>query len=145
MATTLREEIESKLETQNVVHLATAEGDQPRVRPVTLINLGTGLYIITGARGGRDAAKLRQIRANPRVEYYLPLKEGEKEGFIRGEAKAAEVHDPATRERVFTEILWAENFFEGPEDPDYVLLGVHPTAYSYRRPGDNEILRVELG
>jgi general stress protein 26 len=141
--TELRKEIESKFRTQSVIYLATVEGDQPRVRPVTLVNLDAGFYIITGARGGRDASKLRQIKANPRVEYYLTLEE-EKRGFIRGEATASVIRDPATRERLFSEIEWAKSYFEGPEDPDYVLLGIHPRAYSYRRPGDYEILREEL-
>jgi general stress protein 26 len=142
--TELRKEIESKFRTQSVVYLATVEGDQPRVRPVTLVNLDTEFYVITGARGGRDAAKLRQIKTNPRVEYYLTLEEGEKRGFIRGEATASVIRDPVTRERLFSEIEWAKSYFEGPEDPGYVLLGVHPRAYSYRRPGDYEILREEL-
>jgi general stress protein 26 len=77
------------------------------------------------------------------VEYYLTLEE-EKRGFIRGEATASVIRDPATRERLFSEIEWAKSYFEGPEDPDYVLLGIHPRAYSYRRPGDYEILREEL-
>lgn len=145
MNTELRKEIESKFKTQSVVYLATVEGDQPRVRPVTLVSLDTGFYVITGARGGRDAAKLRQINANPRVEYYLTLEEGENRGFIRGEATASVIRDPATKERLFGEIEWTKSYFEGPGDPDYVLLGIHPKAYSYRRPGDYEIYREELG
>jgi general stress protein 26 len=142
--TELRKEIESKFRTQSVVYLATVERDQPRVRPVTLVSLDAGFYIITGARGGRDAAKLRHIRTNPRVEYYLTLEEEKKSGFIRGEATASVVRDQATKERLFNEIEWAKSYFKGPEDPDYVLLGIHPRAYSYRKPGDYEILREEL-
>jgi general stress protein 26 len=142
--TELRKEIESKFRTQGVVYLATVEGDQPRVRPVTLVSLDAGFYVITGARGGRDAAKLQQIRNNPRVEYYLTLEEGENKGFIRGEATASVIPDPVIKERLFSEIQWAKSYFQGPEDLNYVLLGIHPRAYSYRRPGDYEILREEL-
>lgn len=59
---------------QQVFYLATAEGLQPRVRPMTLIKTGDGFYMITGAKGGVYAAKLAQIRRNPRVEYYMTLK-----------------------------------------------------------------------
>jgi len=46
-------------------YLATAEGDQPRVRPFGTINLFDGkLYIQSGRK--KDVAK--QIKANPKVE-----------------------------------------------------------------------------
>jgi len=46
-------------------YLATAEGDQPRVRPFGTINLFEGkLYIQSGKK--KDVAK--QIKANPKVE-----------------------------------------------------------------------------
>ncbi len=72
----MREEIESKFMTQSVMYLATVDGDLPRLRPVTLINLDTGFYVITGARGDRDTAELRQTKANPRVEWHLNLRRG---------------------------------------------------------------------
>ena len=69
---------------QQLVYLATVDGLQPRVRPVSLIHLYDRFFVITGARGGVNAAKLQQIRRNPRVEYYMPVKHEGGEGFIRG-------------------------------------------------------------
>jgi uncharacterized pyridoxamine 5'-phosphate oxidase family protein len=140
----LVEEVLSRYGEQQVVYLATVEGLQPRVRPMTLIRMGEGFYMITGARGGVNAAKLAQIRLNPRVEYYLTLEGDEGNGFIRGEAVAAEVDDKDTRRRVYDLIGWAKNFFDTVDHPDYVLLRVEHTGFSYRRPGEYEIRCVPV-
>jgi uncharacterized pyridoxamine 5'-phosphate oxidase family protein len=128
---------------QQVVYLATAEGDQPRVRPVSLIKLSGRFYVVTGARGGVNAEKLKQIRANPKVEYYLPLQINGSNGFIRGEGTAIVVDDPVTRERLHREVEWARDYFPTVDHPDYVLLEIKDSVYSFREPGTTEIIRVE--
>ena len=130
----MREEIESWLEGDNLIYLATGERDQPRVRPVSLIRSTDGYYVITGARGGQNAGKVKQIEANPRVEYYL----------IRGECDASIVEDPSVKARLHGEVVWAKSYFDTPSHPDYVLLKLVHRAYSYRKPGEFEIKRLEL-
>ena len=46
------------------VFLATIEGDQPRVRPVTLINFEGKFWVTTETR----SRKVKQIMKNPKVE-----------------------------------------------------------------------------
>jgi len=140
----MREEIESWLEGDNLIYLATGERDQPRVRPVSLIRSTDGYYVITGARGGQNAGKVKQIEANPRVEYYLTLEDEEKRGFIRGECDASIVEDPSVKARLHGEVVWAKSYFDTPSHPDYVLLKLVHRAYSYRKPGEFEIKRLEL-
>lgn len=140
----MREEIESWLEGDNLIYLATVEGDQPKVRPVSLIRSEDGYYVITGARGGRNAGKVRQIESNPRVEYYLTLADGEKRGFIRGECNASIVEDPSIKARLHGQVVWAKSYFESPSQPDYVLLRLIHRTYSYRKPGEFEIKHLEL-
>lgn len=127
-----------------MVYLATADGLQPRVRPMTLIKTSEGFYMITGARGGVNAAKLAQIRRNPRVEYYMTLEGGDGDGFIRGEAAAEEVDDRETKKLVYELIGWAKSYFDSADHPDYVLLEIKHKGFSYRRPGEYEIRRVAL-
>ncbi|MBO7702984.1 MAG: pyridoxamine 5'-phosphate oxidase family protein [Solobacterium sp.] len=68
-------------------YLATADGDQPRVRPFGTANIFEGkLYIQTGLV--KDVAK--QMAANPKVEI-CAFKDGK---WIRITAEA--VHDPRT-------------------------------------------------
>jgi general stress protein 26 len=117
------EEVLSWFGEQQVVYLATVDGLQPRVRPMTLIKMGEGFYM---------------IRRNPRVEYYMTLEGDDGNGFIRGEGVAAEVDDEATKRRVYDLIGWAGNFFDTVEHPDYVLMKIMHTGFSYRRPGEYE-------
>jgi len=140
----MREEIESWLEGDNLIYLATVEDDQPRVRPVSLIKSEDGFYVITGARGGQNAGKVLQIKANPKVEYYLTLAEGEKRGFIRGECDASIVEDQNIRAKLHGEVSWAKSYFDTPAHPDYVLLRLVHRGYSYRKPGEFEIKRLDL-
>jgi len=127
---------------QQVVHLATVEGRQPRVRPMTLIHTGDSFFMITGARGGRDASKLRQVRENLRFEYYLSLKGEGVDGFIRGMGEAFEVEDRDTRGRVYGLIGWASGFFPTVDHPDYVLMELRHDGFSFREPDTAEILRA---
>ncbi|OGD45043.1 hypothetical protein A3K69_07210 [Candidatus Bathyarchaeota archaeon RBG_16_57_9] len=137
-----RRGVESWFRPQQVVYLATAEGDQPRVRPVSLIRHGERFYVVTGARGGVNAGKLKQIRANPNVEYYLPLERDGSSGFIRAEGSAHVVDDQATRERLHGEVPWARDYFPSPDHTDYVLLEIVHVSYMFREPGTTEIVRV---
>jgi general stress protein 26 len=138
------EEVLSWFGLQQVVYLATVDGLQPRVRPMTLIDMDGGFYMITGARGGVNAAKLAQIRRNPRVEYYMTLEGDDGDGFIRAEATAEEVNDMATKKLFYERVRWAESYFESPDHPDYVLLGITHRGFSYRRPGEYDIRRVAV-
>ncbi len=124
--------------------MATAEGDQPRVRPVSLIRLDDEFYVITGARGGAKTGKVRQIKLNPKVEFYMTLQGEESQGFIRGETVASIVDDPELKERLYGEIEWASSYFDGPEDPSYILLHMEPKAFHYRKPGEYDIVRIEV-
>ena len=55
--TDLTDRIYGNFREQQVVSLATVEDKQPRVRPMTLIFSDDRFYMITGARGGKDAYK----------------------------------------------------------------------------------------
>ena len=138
------EEVLSWYGEQQVVYLATADDLQPRVRPMTLIKMGEGFYMITGARGGVHANKLVQIRRNPRVEYYMTLEGDEGNGFIRGEGVTTEVDDKKTKMKVYDLIGWAKNFFDTVDHLDYVLIKIDHTGFNYRKPGEYEIHSVPV-
>ncbi|GAF76529.1 unnamed protein product [marine sediment metagenome] len=137
-------EVMAHFQRQNIIQMATVEGDQPRVRPVTLIHLDDELYVITGARGGAETGKVRQIKENPKVEFYMAIQGEGGQGFVRGETVASIVDDPEFKERLYGEIDWASNYFDGPEDPSYVLLFMEPKAFHYRKPGEYDIVQVEV-
>jgi general stress protein 26 len=138
------EEIMIRYSQQQVVSFATVEGKQPRVRPMTLIHLEGKFYMITGARGGKNAKKLQQIRENPRFEYYLTLKGNTVDGFIRGMGISKEVKDEEKKKILYNSIKWAANFFDNVNHPDYVLLELEHTGFSYRWVDEKEIHYVEV-
>jgi general stress protein 26 len=137
-------EVMAHFQRQNIIHMATVEGDQPRVRPVTLIHLDDELYVITGARGGAETGKVRQIKENPKVEFYMAIQGEGGQGFVRGETVASIVDDPELKEGIYGEIDWASSYFDGPEDTSYILLHMEPKAFKYRKPGEYEITQIDV-
>jgi uncharacterized pyridoxamine 5'-phosphate oxidase family protein len=136
------EEIESYFGRLSLVSLATAEGDQPRVRIVSLIRLDGEFYVVTGGRGGAETAKVRQILANPKAEFVKQVEREGKIGNIRAEATASIVEDPTLKGRLFEEIGWVADYFSSPDDPSYVLLGLDVRSYEYSVPGKPEVIRL---
>ena len=59
----LKEEVWSHFKDLQFVYLATTEGDQPRVRPVTLLYIDKKFWITTGT----NSAKVKQIKANQKI------------------------------------------------------------------------------
>lgn len=142
MKNDLLEEIKGYYKRQSLISLATVEGNQPRVRIVSLIRLDDGFYVITGARGGAETAKVRQIRENPKVEFVTQVERDGKIGNIRAEAVASVTDDQALKTRIFKEIEWVKDYFSGPEDPSYVLLHIDIRSYEYSVPGKPEVVRI---
>lgn len=136
----LTQEIWSKFADQQHVFLATAEKDQPRVRPVTLIYLNRELFIATGS----NDAKIKQIEQNPKTEFCLLLEDGEQKGTIRVECKAQILADAKVKAEVYDKTSFIREFFEVPEDPGYALLKLQPTVFEYMKPGAIEAKKVSL-
>jgi uncharacterized pyridoxamine 5'-phosphate oxidase family protein len=137
-------DIESYFKQQSLISLATVEGDQPRVRIVSLIRIDREFYVITGARGGAETAKVRQIKENPKIEFVMQVEKDGKIGNIRATAMATILVDPSLKSRLFEEIDWVKSYFPNPEHPDYVLLGINVKSYEYSTPGKPQVLRVDV-
>jgi len=117
---------------EQTIALATVEGDQPRLRFVTLLHHQNRFFIATGS----ENAKVEQIRRNPKVEFLLLVtKEGDT-GSIRGESQASIVQDNAIKTVLFNEVEFMKRFWESPEDPALTLIELRPTAYQYMKPGE---------
>ena len=122
------------------VFLATADRDQPRVRPVTLVHLRDKLYITTGSNN----AKVKQLAQNPKTEFCLLFEEGERKGTVRTECFARIVKDEKVKADVFSSLSFAEEFWEGPEDPSYTVIELKPIGFEYMKPESIEAIRIVL-
>ncbi len=144
MDESLPEEIKGYFAKQNLISLATAEGDQPRVRIVSLIRLDNCFYVITGARGGAETAKVRQIKENPRVEFVMQVEREGKVGNIRAGATASILEDSALKTRLFDEVEWVKDYFGSPNDPNYVVLRIDVKSYEYSVPGRPKVVKIDV-
>ncbi len=114
------------------VMLATSEGDQPRVRPVTLIRYRDSFWVATGA----ESAKVAQIRADPKVELCLPLQSDAGNGYVRVAGSGEVVDDKKTKEELARYIRFFADYWEGADDPTYALIRISPREVEYLQPGD---------
>lgn len=128
----IQEEAWRRLKPCQCVYLATSEAEQPRVRPVTLLNIDQKFWIATGTR----SAKARQMRRNPNVEFCLPLDTECGNGYLRIAGLATSVTDPETREAIAKEIPFLREFWTGSDDPQFALFRITRVEVEYLRPGE---------
>ncbi len=126
----IKKEVWQAFQKVQYVYLATAEGTQPRVRPVTLVNVEEKLWIATGT----NSAKAAQIRKNPNVEFCLPLTEGPHTGYVRVAGVAEPVEDRATKARIAAQMDFFGEHWDSPDDPNYTLLRISRVAVEYLAP-----------
>jgi len=122
------------------IFLATIEGDQPRVRPVTLVHLQNKLFVTTGS----NDAKVKQIKQYPKTEFCLLLEKDERKGTIRAECEAKIIEDKDVKADVYNNISFAKEFWESPEDPNFTLIGLQPIAFEYMKPGSVQAVEIRL-
>jgi uncharacterized pyridoxamine 5'-phosphate oxidase family protein len=122
------------------IFLATIEGDQPRVRPVTLIHLQNKLFVTTGS----NDAKVMQIKQNPKTEFCLMLEKDERKGTIRAECETRIVENKDIKADVYNNISFAKEFWKSPEDPNYTLIWLQPNAFEYMKPGNFQAVKIKL-
>ena len=114
------------------VYLATAEGDQPRVRPVTLLNLEEKFWIATSPRSGKS----RQILRNPNVEFCYPLTADCGNGYIRVSGIATVIRDSEVLERIGNQIPFLTEHWTGTQDPDFSLVRITRVEVEYLAPSE---------
>ena len=128
----VQKEVWNLLKPSQCVYLATAEGDQPRVRPVTLLDIDRKFWIATG----RQSAKARQMLRNPNVEFCLPLTETSGTGYLRIAGVATAEEDPETRRRIGDQISFLREYWSGPDDPNVTLIRITRVEIEYLKPGE---------
>jgi uncharacterized pyridoxamine 5'-phosphate oxidase family protein len=114
------DEVFSLVKQTQPVYLASIEGNEPRVRPVTLIFFNDEFWVATGS----NDAKVNQIRDNENIEFCLPLKGEKSTGYIRGSGRAEIVDSLAARKMIFENIGFIKYHWSEPTDPDYILLKI---------------------
>lgn len=135
----LRQEIWDSFAEQQHVFLATVEGHQPRLRPVTLLHFGERLFVATSA--GDD--KVKQIGQNPKTEFCLLLQKDEKMGTIRAECTAEIVTDTKIKADLYQKVAFMKEFWNSPEDPRFALIALQPKSFQYMPLGSMQTTKVK--
>ncbi|MBP7204989.1 MAG: pyridoxamine 5'-phosphate oxidase family protein [Candidatus Cloacimonetes bacterium] len=115
-----------------MVHLATCEGNEPRLRPMTLIAKARRLWFATGSGDNKSA----QIAANPNAEFCLLLKQGEYSGYLRGRGKLLPVTDIGLKQEVADHATFIYDYFGDASDPDYCLYELELRQLRHIKPGE---------
>jgi general stress protein 26 len=124
------EEVRSRFKDFQHVFLATMEGDQPRVRPVTLINFGGKFWVTTDTW----SEKVKQIRKNPKVEFSFVFKKGDRDCCIRVTGLAKIIKDKLVKAKLARHCDFFSKHWESVDDPNYTLLEIFPSEATYVTP-----------
>lgn len=122
------------------VFLATCDGDQPRLRPVTLIWFKKKLWMATGAKN----AKIRQIAKNNKIELCLFAEQQKSQGYVRACGTANIVTNQRTRRSLAANLPFFKDFWSDREDRRYALLEIKVNSIEYLKPNQLKVKRFRL-
>ncbi|RKX88447.1 MAG: hypothetical protein DRP58_00395 [Spirochaetes bacterium] len=140
MTAKLKKEIFAYFKQTQPVYLATNDGNEPRVRPVTLIWFEEKFWIATGS----SDAKVKQLFSNDNIEFCLPIKDDKNMGYIRGAGIAEIMEDLVTRTKIADNIEFIKHFWQDPSDPDFVLLHIDLQEIEYLPIGQMLATRMKI-
>ena len=125
------DEVFTHLHKTQAVTLATCEGDQPRLRPMTLIVKDNRLFFATGSTD----SKSRQLCANPKAEFCLSISNGTSNGYLRGSGTMKLVTDQSIRTEIADWSGFIYNYWEESTNPDYYLYELILKQSRFMTPG----------
>ncbi|CAM4208797.1 MULTISPECIES: pyridoxamine 5'-phosphate oxidase family protein [Paenibacillus] len=100
-------------------------GNKPKVRYMAVFHDGLNIYLATN----RKTHKVEELQENPNAFLLLGYEQGGGRDVLEIEARASVTKDDSLRSKVWNKSL--EEWFKGPDDPDYVILELTPTRIEY--------------
>ncbi|GGF65065.1 general stress protein 26 [Paenibacillus albidus] len=100
-------------------------GNKPKVRYMAVFHDGLSIYLATN----RKTHKVEELKNNPNAFLLLGYEEGGDKELLEIEATADITKDDTLRAKVWNKEL--EQWFKGPDDPDYVILELTPSRIEY--------------
>ena len=108
-------------------YLATVEGDQPRLRPITPVKVdGFTIYVANL----RSYGKTTEIESNPRVE--LCYLDGHHDQ-VRITGLAEVVNDRAIKEEIWNNSPHLRKYLLSVDHPDFILYKITPTRVRFMK------------
>ncbi len=119
--------------------LATLDGDQPRVRPVSPVRVDDDFTIYVANL--RSYGKTREIAANPRVELNY-LDDAHDQVRITGTAEI--LTDPRLLQEIWAGNPLLRRYLGTPENPELVIYRIRPARVRFMREWALEYHEVPL-
>jgi uncharacterized pyridoxamine 5'-phosphate oxidase family protein len=119
-------------------HLATIDGDQPRVRPVSPVRVdGFTIFVANLRRYG----KTREIAANPNVELcYLD----DRHDQVRICGVAEVLTDPVLLAEIWESNPLLRKYLGSPDNPDLIIYRIRPVRVRFMREWALDYFEVPL-
>jgi len=114
-----------------MVQLATISGNEPRIRPMTMIWWQDKYWFATSS----GDPKVAQLDANPQAEWCLLLPQDGCTGYLKGRGSMLKVSDPALRKAVADFAGFIYDYWKDASDPDYTLYEMQLSSLRLMRPG----------
>jgi general stress protein 26 len=126
------------LQADHFPYLASMDGDQPRLRPVSPVKtVGFTVYVASL----RVYHKTREIATNPRVELcYLDKTHNQ----VRITGTAVIVEDHALLEEIWNDNPLLRQYLGSIDNPDLIVYRIDPNCVRYMREWALEYLEVPL-
>ncbi|WP_238650753.1 pyridoxamine 5'-phosphate oxidase family protein [Paenibacillus piscarius] len=105
-------------------------GNKPKVRYMAVFHDGLNIYLATN----RKTHKVEELKDNPNAYLLLGYEQGGSKDVVEIEATVEVTKDGSLRSKVWNPSL--ERWFEGPDDPDYVILELSPSRIEYMGQND---------
>ena len=119
--TEIRDNIEKILNESHVGTMATVKDNKPHSRYMTFFHRDLILYTPTA----KNTDKTKEIDANPYTHIIIGYKgDGFGDEYIEYEGKVTFNHSEELKMELWNDDM--KLYFDGPEDPNYTLLEIHP-------------------
>ena len=120
-------------------HLATLDGDQPRLRPVSPVRTDGFTVYVANLRGYHKTA---EIAANPKVELcYLD----DRHDQVRITGVAEVVTDPGLLQQIWDDNPLLRQYLGSLDNPELIVYRIRPTRVRFMREWALDYHEVPLG
>ena len=124
-----REELErlisGAMDKHRYCSFATVEGNRPKARYMALFHDGLRIHLATDRR----TQKVEELEANPNVYLLFGFEGKWPTELVEIEGRASVSGDESLRRKVWNDEL--KMWFDGPDDPNYVILDIAPIRIEY--------------
>lgn len=122
--TDLKQEVLNVLDNSMIGTLATVVENKPHSRYMTFFNDDLTLYTPTSS----ETHKADEIEKNPNVHVLLGYEgKGFGDSYVEVEGRVKISKEESLKKKLWNDEM--KRWFKGPDDPDLIILEIHPSQY----------------